>query len=281
MRARLAALLAATAFVSSPTFAADYLRGTQSPALPPPPVIQDAAPTWDGFYIGGFGGYSSVGFDPGRGPRDIVARVLRQTTVEVQHNASSLLQPQRYSVRGFSYGGFLGYNWAFGEAVVGLEADYQRFGKGGSSTDTIARQFAPNGNFVESVDLSGTNNARLNDLFSIRGRLGYAMGTFMPYVTGGVAFGYGSVSNSASIIVQGRALDPATPPSALPYLANYGTVSERRTNSLMTGFTVGAGAEAMLGALILRGEYLYTRVQAQGGVVIDVNQARVGAGVKF
>jgi hypothetical protein len=37
----------------------------------------------------------------------------------------------------------------------------------------------------------------------------------------------------------------------------------------------------MLGGLIVRGEYLFTRVSAQGGAVIDVNQGRIGAGVKF
>jgi outer membrane immunogenic protein len=78
------------------------------------------------------------------------------------------------SSNGFSglVGGNVGYNYQVGQAVFGLEGD------------------------IDWSDLSRTKNCaafscetRNNWLSTVRGRLGYAFDRFMPYVTGGVAFG--------------------------------------------------------------------------------------------
>lgn len=284
MRVRTFALAALAAAGTLPALAADYpvLRGTTSPTLPPIPELAPLpAADWNGYYIGGLASMGSFAIDPRTGSSDLAARVLRNTTIETQYNASRLIQPAPFSLRGAMFGGFAGYNAQFEEAVVGLEVDYLRFGKAGSSTDTIARQFPNSGNFVESVNMTGGNTTRIDHLVTLRARAGYAMGNIMPFVTGGLALGHGTVSNFVTITAQGQAPDPTQPPSSVPYLVNYPTVSSTRTNAFMMGFTGGAGVEAMFGGLILRGEYLFTRLQAQGGAIIDINQARVGAGVKF
>ncbi len=284
MRFHLPAVAAFALASVLPAAAADYpvLRGTSSPSLPPPPMIKEEASSWDGFYIGGLAGYSSVNFNPSTGAADLARQgALRSTAVENEFQASRLLQPNQFSGRSATYGAFLGYNMQFGEAVIGFEGDYQRMGQKGSGTNTIGRSFTTSTGYIETVDLSGTTAARLDDLVTLRLRAGYAMGNIMPYLTGGLAIGNGRVSNTATVNHSGIDADPTAPPVLPAFNVNSGQLSDARKNAFMMGFTGGAGIEAMFGGLILRGEYLFTRVQAQGGVTIDVNQARMGVGVKF
>jgi hypothetical protein len=288
MRIRLLAVAAVTVGPALagflPAAAADYpvLRGTSSPSLPPAPMIHEEPSAWDGVYFGGFAGQTAVNFNPSTGAADLARQgALRNTAVENEFQASRLLQPSQFSARAVSYGAFLGYNMQFGEAVISFEADYMRFGKGGSSSNSIGRTFTTSAGYIESVSLTGTNEARLNDLVTMRLRTGYAMGSIMPYLTAGVALGYGTITNTAQVIHSGIDADPTAAPSLPSFNVNSGILTETRKNAFMAGFTVGGGVEAMLGGLIVRGEYLFSRVAAQGGVVLDVNQARVGAGVKF
>jgi len=284
MRVRLVAIAALGLASSLPVFAADYpvLRGTSSPSLPPPPMIHEEPTQWDGFYMGGLAGYNSVNFDPGTSAADLaLSGALRSTAVEREFAASRLLQPSQFSTRGMNFGAFLGYNMQFGEAVIGFEGDYMRFGKGGSGTNAIGRTFSTSPGYIETVSLSGGTTAKLNDLVTLRLRTGYAMGNIMPYMTGGLALGYGTVNSTAIVLHSGVDADPLNPPDLPSFNVNSGTLTSNRKSAFMTGVTLGGGVEAMLGGLIVRGEYLFTRVSAQGGAVIDVNQGRVGAGVKF
>jgi hypothetical protein len=284
MRLHLSAV-AAFAFAGVlPAFAADYpiLRGTSSPSLPPAPMIQEDASPWEGFYLGGLAGFSSVNFNPRTGAADLARQIaLRGTAVENEFQASRLLQPGPFSARGMNYGAFLGYNMQFGEAVIGFEADYMHIGKRSSSSDKIGPRFTTEAGNTYKYELTGTSEARLNDLVTLRLRTGYAMGNVMPYLTGGLAMGFGRVTNIAQVIHTGVDADPTQAPDLPSFTIDTPRRSETRKNAFMMGFSAGAGVEAMFGGLIVRGEYLFTRVAAQGGVVIDVNQARVGAGVKF
>jgi opacity protein-like surface antigen len=111
------------------------------------------------------------------------------------------------------------------------------------------------------------------------------MGNLMPYVTGGLAIGYGRTSTTtrADVSLQDSVGGSGTGvwgPEVIA-IGSPETLVNARKNAFMAGVTAGAGMEAMFGGLILRGEYLFTRLATQGGVAIDVNQGRVGAGVKF
>ncbi|MCO4054093.1 MAG: porin family protein [Bosea sp.] len=284
MRLHLSAV-AAFAFAGVlPAFAADYpiLRGTSSPSLPPAPMIQEDASPWEGFYLGGLAGFSSVNFNPRTGAADLARQIaLRGTAVENEFQASRALQPSQFSGRGTTFGGFLGYNMQFGEAVLGFEADYMRMNQGDMRSDLSNRTYTTSTGYRETVNLDGTTMARLDDLVTLRLRTGYAMGNVMPYLTGGLAMGFGRVTNKATVTLSGVDADPTQAPDLPSFTINTPRRSETRKNAFMMGFSAGAGVEAMFGGLIVRGEYLFTRVAAQGGVVIDVNQARVGAGVKF
>jgi opacity protein-like surface antigen len=266
---RLASLIALSAMLTAPALAADFgmLRGTSAPSLPPPPLMEVSQPTnWDGFYIGGLAGYASNEFSGSRGPADLVARNLRATQ-QSQNGVNDLLSIPAFGRRGAAFGAFAGYNLAFGEALVGVEVDYMSINRGGQASDTVARNIAG-----DTVTLNGTAQARLIDLASFRARFGYVMGGFMPYITGGLAIGRGNALNTATVNVVG---------ANNSYTYNSGLLVDQRSNTAMMGYTGGAGIEAMMGGLLVRGEYLYTRMRGQGGLTAEINQFRLGAGVKF
>jgi outer membrane immunogenic protein len=108
-----------------------------------------------------------------------------------------------------------GYNWQSGQWVFGLEGDIDWANIKGDFTNALC----PTGCEVKNTWL-GTG----------RGRLGYAWDRWMPYVTGGVAFGEVKATQNG-----------------------VGTVSD--TN---VGWTVGAGIEgAIAGNWTAKLEYLY------------------------
>lgn len=79
-----------------------------------------------------------------------------------------------FNTNGGLIGGTAGYNWQLGQAVLGLEGDGDWSGINGTTTNSLC----PGG--------CKTSN---NWLATARGRLGYAADRWMPYVTGGAAFG--------------------------------------------------------------------------------------------
>ena len=142
---RLCVALIGVATLAGAAAAADLPRAPQPYA--PPPAVYAPVYNWAGFYIGinGGGGFGSSSWDS-TGGRNIDGGLI---------------------------GGSTGYNFQFGQAVVGVEGD------------------------IDWADISGstTNGCPLGCktgdswLSTVRGRLGYAADRFMPYVTGGVAFG--------------------------------------------------------------------------------------------
>jgi outer membrane immunogenic protein len=80
---------------------------------------------------------------------------------------------QRTSTSGGTAGGTIGYNMQMGSWVLGLEADMDWSDVGGRTT-------------VNCPAGCTTRNHWLN---TDRGRVGYAFGHFLPYVTGGLAVG--------------------------------------------------------------------------------------------
>lgn len=116
------------------------------------------------------------------------------------------------SPKGFVGGGQIGYNYQMGSFVFGLEADYDYSAmKGDAACGAL------------------TCTTKNTWLATGRGRIGYAFDRFLPYFTGGVAFG------------NVKAETPV-----------FGASSSR------TGYALGGGLEyAFLGAWSVRAEYLY------------------------
>jgi outer membrane immunogenic protein len=79
----------------------------------------------------------------------------------------------KFDVSGGLIGGTIGYNWQWGQAVVGVEGDIDWSGIRGSTTT-----------------LCGPGcETRNHWLATVRGRVGYAFDRFLPYLTAGLAVG--------------------------------------------------------------------------------------------
>jgi outer membrane immunogenic protein len=169
------------------------LAGGAAAAADLPPYYQPGPAynpiyTWTGFYVGinGGGGWGSSQWDA----------------------------VNSFDVSGGLIGGTVGYNWQFGQAVLGAEGDIDWSGIKGTST----------------VLCPGGCETRNKWLATVRGRLGLSFDRFLPYVTGGLAFGDINAT--------------------LPFLPG-GSISN-------AGWTVGAGVEVgLVSNVSLKAEYLY------------------------
>jgi outer membrane immunogenic protein len=175
-----------------------------------------AAANWAGFYMGG-------NFGSGTG-RDRSSLSVPAITVAESFN----LAPD-----GINGGIQAGYNWQAANVVFGLEADIQ--GSTQQDNKTCVLTCTPG--------LQAAYDATLPWFGTVRGRLGYSVGSTLFYATGGLA--YGSVKtkiNTVSIV---------------------GPVTQSFENT-KTGWTAGAGIETPFRLLGLLGpnwtaktEYLY------------------------
>ena len=271
----------------------DYLRGAEYEPAPAPTV------DWSGVYLGGHGGYTSAAQGYKNTLQPLIYQESHDTTGESNFRASTLLSPRSRRVGDTSFGAFAGYNFQFDDFVFGLEADYTRFGALGVSSDGLGRS-KTTGNILESVELGGYSATRVNDYGTARARVGYALGNFLPFVTGGVAVGrahgadaisyrnYGFDVSAYNANLAGTrtyvtnfgysSFDQSAPYNGTPYTA---TLNRTKTK-VVAGATVGAGLEyAITPNIILRGEYQYVLFNDFDGHKVNLNTVRGGAAVKF
>jgi len=212
--------------MAAPALAADLPR----PAYKAP-IYTAPAFSWSGFYVGLNGGYGW-----GR-----------------SNWTSSAGTTGDFNVKGWVVGGTLGYNLQTGVWVWGVEGDIDYSNIKGSA-GTVCTGGA-------TTDCE-TRNTWLG---TARGRVGYAMDRFLPFVTGGLAFG-------------GIKMTPFT-----------GGASATQTK---LGWTLGAGVEwAFMSSWSAKLEYLYADLgtarcpAATCGLDNDVkfrtNLLRVGVNYRF
>ncbi len=111
----------ATSLLAAPTLAADYpvLRGSQIEDAPPAP----SQFTWEGFYVGGFAGQAQSRFERDQSVDRLIDYAMLNTTIASSINVYDLTRTMPRRDSGSIFGGYAGYNWAFGDVVMGLEAD--------------------------------------------------------------------------------------------------------------------------------------------------------------
>ena len=126
-----------------------------------------------------------------------------------------------FDTKGFVGGGTVGYNWQTGPLVLGVEGDISFADVKGSILTTAA-----------PCSLDGCT-AKLDWFGTGRLRAGYAMGDWMPYVTGGAAVGH--VKGSADTL----ACFP--PPRAFSALNALGLDRGRRVGISLRRELVGEG----------------------------------------
>lgn len=221
MNARIAKLTVLVSYLAAGSaFAADLPNRKDAPVYAPPPAF-----SWSGWHFGISGGYAGgtvnstetvYGF-PFAGGAGFVGGLQTST-----------------STSGFIIGGQSGYMWHLpNNIVVGYESDIQYSDVRSRESNGFA--FGAAGN---RLDWFGTE----------RLRFGYALGRFLPYVTGGLS--YGKVSAHGAQFVGGF-LFP---------------ISASTTHA---GWTVGAGLEyAFTDSLSLKAEYLYVELEGVRGIAV-------------
>ena len=184
--------------------AADIQRRQAMPTKAPAYV---AAYNWTGMYVGvnGGGGFGHSTWSGATGTSGV-------------------------NTTGGVVGGTVGYNYQMNQAVFGLEGDIDWSNIHGSTTTAPCTTMS-----------CETRNSWLG---TARGRIGYAFDRFMPFVTGGAAFG--DIKNS-----------PA------------GFAGDRDTK---LGWTLGGGLEAAIaGPWTAKVEYLYVDLGDTGTAVPGAN----------
>jgi outer membrane immunogenic protein len=191
----------------------------------PAPVvgIVDTTGNWDGVYVGAFAGY-------GWGTLTEEDGIYAPAGTE-------------YDVDGWEVGVAIGANFTISEAIVaGIVADIAWADIGGANADFTDLEY------------------NTNWLGSVRGRLGFDGGAFLPYVTAGLAFANTTVTNNAAVL------------------------DESQTH---IGWTVGAGVEfAVADNISLDLLYRYSDYGSQTYSIpaasdFSLNTHTVSAGVNF
>lgn len=187
---------------------------------PPSAIPVMAQYNWTGFYVGIQGGGGFGG--------------------DNQHRQGAV-RSGNIDLNGALLGVTGGYNQQFGNFVAGIEGDYAWSNLKGSTGVNCA---APG------------CRTEIRSFGTIRGRAGYAIDRFMPYVTGGLALG--DIRNSAGAF---------------------------RGSDFRAGWTIGAGVEAALTRNITaKAEYLYYdfgRKTYTPGISADANGHVVRAGLNY
>lgn len=172
---RIALSLAFLCALVSWTLASEPFSGKETKEVAP------AAPSchnWGGFYIGGYGAFDYTTVDVGLDLTHAWASFPDAKGVvqsEGQHDLDN---------SGGELGGLIGYNWQYNKCwVFGLEAD------GGYLWSRKSRDsglFDPGNGFPL---LHTDTSFKTHYLTTVGFRVGYALGNFLPYVTGGLAIG--------------------------------------------------------------------------------------------
>jgi opacity protein-like surface antigen len=243
-----------------------------------PPTYRD----WSGFYIGGHAGAATTSVNFSVGVSELVANILRFTTVQDEFHPSQWANLPKQAVTRASYGGFAGYNVQYDDLIVGIEAGYSRTSASMSSGDTVSRIVNTSDGYSNTVTVSGTGSVHLTDYATLRARFGWIANGLLPYGFVGAAFGRASVLRTASVTYSAIDADPACAPCLPPIAPFTETDSVNRHKAIAYGWTLGAGADwAILPNVFLRGEYEYVAFAKLNGADIRIGTVRAGAGIRF
>lgn len=221
---------------------------TKAPLYTPPVALQYS---WTGFYVGG-----NVGYSWGRSSGGVAL------------NGASIYSGD-VNVDGVIGGGQIGYNWQTGNFVIGLETDIQGSGQSGNSLQSYGIPVV--GGPV--IPVSDADTYKLTYFGTVRGRLGYAVDRWLPYVTGGWVYGRETIDGTRT---QGGFVNPFS------------------ISNNPNGWALGGGVEMAIDKnWSVKAEYLYldlgtwnTAGTAPQGIITSTNKFtdnifRVGANYRF
>jgi outer membrane immunogenic protein len=260
--------------------------------MAPPPVLRGPLPAtesssnWDGFYIGASGGFGSISrsSQPSQGVTNPLLRALvRGSEVEPGVMAMPIIEKGRTQSQRVSFGAFAGYNVMMEDFVIGAEVDYNR---GRLDVESSGSRSGRTSGAATIYDWNGSTktSVRISDFGSVRGRVGYTMGSWMPYVSAGLAFARLAEKNYAAIqgtqcpfVTAGICASPMA-----PTLYNPAELGDSNGNKLVFGYALGAGVDMMLSNnIILRAEVQHLRFAPNNGMSVQLNHAKIGAAIKY
>jgi outer membrane immunogenic protein len=168
----LAALLTLTAFVYAGPEPLPSGKEMKEVAPAPAPSCFD----WSGFYIGGFGGYKRSNVDP-----DLTLSGSWNTVPQAR-DFGEAAGSRDLDNDGGEAGGLIGYNFQRNCWVLGIEADggYLWARHSHDSGEILAANTSP---------FHIRSSFQTHYLFTAAPRVGYILGRWLPYVTGGLAVG--------------------------------------------------------------------------------------------
>jgi outer membrane immunogenic protein len=223
--------------VGAPAIAADM--GVRTYAAAP------AAFSWTGCHLGGLAGYESgrnSGYRTVPGSTGVGTSAGTFVSVPL---VPGIPLSNSFDMKGFTGGGYAGCDYQFGTWVVGVEGDWSAMNKAGQSFPPSPVPLTAAG-VTPAFTLNSTAvfQTTENWLATARGRLGYAIDSWLLFVTGGAAWAK-IESNEWNILT--------TP-------AVNGTLQ----SDTRTGWVIGVGTEyappTLKGHWIIRSEYLYVSI---------------------
>jgi outer membrane immunogenic protein len=241
---------------------------------------------WRGFYVGGQFGYSDASADFTNSTQAPIAYSLREATVESEFAPSDwpVLGTASHGATGF--GGFVGYNTEYvseyAKVVLGLEANYDQAMLSVVAPNSPISRITPDNSY--GVDITGSGTVTDLNFGTLRARVGWALGNFLPYAFAGVAIGSANVNIAETTVLEqnppssGACTTLRSPPCSI--FTFPGTAG--KDGEWMYGGTVGAGLDvALTRNIFVRGEYEFVQFSSVAGMSVQVNTVRIGAGIKF
>jgi outer membrane immunogenic protein len=276
--------MAVTPALADDLFAAPPSDGWYNNLLTEPraPAVQPQKyADWRGLYAGGQLSYSDGHADFSGSTAAPLAYDLRFTDLEETWNPSSWPVLGSVNHGGFGGGGFVGYNFEYLtpdlNVVLGVEANFNI-----ASLSMLAPNSPINralgtdaAGYSYDVLITGGGQVSSLDWGTLRGRVGWGVGNFLPYAFVGFALGNANVGSTETIsVLQCTAIVCVQLPSE--------TGTAGKSSAWLYGVTAGAGLDiAVSRNFFVRTEYEYVQFQPVAGTNIDINTIRLGGGVRF
>jgi opacity protein-like surface antigen len=255
-------------------------HGALAADLPDLPVLRgflgdtprNARTNWQGFYVGAQAGFGNADMNFANTNNGLITLVTANPIIQQLQFPPFPPLGRVSTSKSTGFGGFLGYNGQWDDAVVGLDISYLHATvKGAAMADfeTVNQQGAT---FTDTHTDSAAS-LTLTDFGSMRIRGGWAIGSFLPYAFGGIGLGVADITRRISVTQTVNKNGVITGPTTIPW-------NQAQSSHFVSGYSFGVGLDTMLLAnLFLRLEYEYLRVAT--AVDVNVNTVRAGLGYKF
>ncbi|MGL5447335.1 MAG: outer membrane protein [Rhabdaerophilum sp.] len=260
--------------------AADYLRGTYGGHQGVEPI---GAPTnngvdWAGTYVGIHAGMSNAQTDSSSFRGGLASNALPNSAIT--DLLASTINFRKVNKTQSSFGAFAGINYLWDDVVLGVEVDYTRAKVNTTTSFGPYGLMRTDGAGEWHVTSTSTARAKLTDWGTLRGRVGWAAGNFMPYLTAGIAFA--NIDGRATTTGSWQRYDVSSPP-ARPLVASSSFSGVIGRSGITYGGAIGAGVDvAFFSNVFVRAEWQHIQLASGGNrPQVSINTARVAGAVKF